>query len=109
MLAHWIGMLGEFLNFLGTLVLAFDILLRRKEQKYEDQLTDFSKSPDSAGLTRVRYEGFLISEPGFAQEILHRRAIFLAYTGTGLLLFGFACLMGYHWVEIKDLHSMKCR
>lgn len=75
-------------------MLAFDIFLRRKEQKYEDQLNDFSKSPDSVGLSRVRYEGFLISEPGFAQEILHRRAIFLAYTGIGLLLFGFAFTTG---------------
>jgi hypothetical protein len=99
-LSHWIGIVGETLNFTGALVLARDLFLREQEHKLRTQLEMGKDMALRIGLERTRYEKTLLSSQDFTSHVLNRRTAFLAYWGTGLLAGGFLCLVVYHGLEL---------
>ena len=98
-LAHWIGTAGELLNFVGALVLAMDLFLRRKEPAEAKQLKTTGEWGKKHRLS-AQYESVSVGEAGFADKVKGRRASVLGYWGIGFLALGFLSLVAYHLVAI---------
>jgi hypothetical protein len=97
--AHWIGTAGELLNFIGALVLARDLFLRRKEASEVRRLNRLAEWGRKHDLS-AEYENVSIGDPDFTGKVLGRRASLLGYWGIGFMALGFLSLLGYHLVAI---------
>lgn len=97
--AHWIGLLGEASNLLGTFILSFDLLYRKKEHENLRNYQSLSAWAEQHGL-EVRYKELRARDPEFATFILAREAGQLALNGLRFLIVGFILLGLYHWIEI---------
>lgn len=100
--AHRIGIVGESLNFLGALVLALDIFLRRREHAMSKRLVLLNAFAIRTSLKSTYYKGKRIDAPDFPTTVLHEHATFVAYCGVALLALGFLSLVAYHVVEINN-------
>jgi hypothetical protein len=105
MLPHWIGILGETLNFFGALVLALDLLLRRREDELDDLLQRATIFAQKHGLRTALYRNLVVASSTFSKDLLHRRKLLLGLLGTGMLAAGFLCLACYHAMEIRKESS----
>jgi len=103
MLAHWVGIIGEGLNFFGAVVIALDIFLRQNERAVESSLHKLNLLAMNKLTSRTTYYGIPLNAPDFAKKVLDKKAIRLAYVGVGLLVAGFLCLVGYHGIEIYEI------
>jgi len=98
-LAHWIGTIGELLNFIGALVLARDLFLRRKEASEIKRLDRIGQWGRKHGLT-AEYERVSVGDPDFTNKVLGRRASLLGYWGIGFMALGFLALVASHLIAI---------
>jgi len=98
-LAHWIGTIGELLNFAGALVLAWDLFLRRKEVSEIKRLNRLAQWGRKHGLS-AEYEHVSVGDPEFADKVRGRRASLLGYWGIGFMALGFLSLVAYHLIAI---------
>jgi hypothetical protein len=101
-LSHWLGLIGEGLNFLGALVMALDIFLRQKEHVLKARLDQLMQFAQVNGLSVTTYKGRRLASNGFSEKIVNRRSIAIAYGGVALLAAGFFCLALHHGLEIRD-------
>ena len=101
-LAHWLGLIGESLNFFGAVILALDIFLRKRGEEELRKLEDLSVYARKFN-SPATYKGFAVADPHFARDVTHWNAKKLAYAGTILLALGFALLIAYHVVEMKAI------
>jgi hypothetical protein len=98
-IAHWIGTIGELLNFIGALVLARDLFLRRRESAEIERLDLIGQWGRKHGLS-AEYKNISIGAPDFTERVRGRRASLLGYWGMGFLALGFLSLVSYHLVAI---------
>lgn len=98
-LAHWIGTLGELLNFIGALILARDLFLRRKEASETKRLNRLGQWGRKHNLSAV-YEHVSVGDPDFTDKVRGRRASRLGYWGIGFMALGFLSLVAYHLIAI---------
>lgn len=98
MWTHVFGLFGEFLNFLGAVVLACDVFMRQKEHILKEDLDRLASLEKSNNLNSTTYKGFFLSSDDFSQKVLHRRSALTAYCGIALLAFGFLLLVAYHGI-----------
>jgi hypothetical protein len=103
-LSHWLGLIGEGLNFFGALVMALDVFLRHKEHVFQKKLDALARVARTKQLHSTTYEGYRLSSEDFSYDVLHRRSTITAYIGVALLAFGFLFLATYHGLEIWDAH-----
>jgi hypothetical protein len=112
MLSHWLGIIGESLNFLGALIMALDIFLRGHERRREKKLGKLAQFARENGLERTIYRGFRVTSADFPQNVLDDRATVIAYVGIAILAAGFLLLIGHHWLELRDYefsrHGITC-
>jgi|SRR5579863_6645735 len=106
-LAHWIGAIGEVLNFVGALIMALDIFLRRQDRERAQKLANLSSFSERSGLKSAIYKGFPASSADLSFLVLQRHATRLAYWGVGCFACGFSLLVLYHGLEIQALHLGK--
>ena len=108
--AHWIGTIGELLNFTGALVLALDLFFRQGEHAEARDLNRLAKWGRSHGISAT-YKKVSVADLEFTEKVQGRRASLLGYWGIGFLALGFLSLMGYHLVAIYQgewyLHVIK--
>ncbi len=97
--AHWIGTIGELLNFIGALVLALDLFLRRKEPSERKGLNQMRQWAEKYGVSAV-YENVSVGVSDFTEKVLGRRACRLGYWGIGFMALGFLSLVTYHLIAI---------
>jgi hypothetical protein len=101
--AHWIGLAGEALNFVGACILALDILRRSKERKRRESLQYLRDFGLEFSLKTTRYKGVGICSDNFEEILAEQYAAKLGAFGVGIMALGFLCLVAYHWIEIKEL------
>ena len=104
---HWLGLIGEGLNFCGAFVIALDIFLRQHEHLRErrlERLNAFSKKHLGG---KSRHLGVRLDDPEFARKVLDIRAARLAMLGIAFLAIGTVCLLGYHLMGIQ--HEKSCK
>jgi hypothetical protein len=89
---------------MGAFVLALDILLRRRAGHELRNLQDLSEHTRRAG-SKAIYKGLDVASPEFAEQVMNRSATKLALAGTALLTLGFAMLVSYHLLEIKETNG----
>lgn len=104
MLSHWLGLIGECLNFLGAVVMALDIFLHRREQRLERKLDRLASFARSNLMMTTTYGGYRLSSDDFTQNVIHRRSLIRAYGGVTLFALGFLLLVAHHGLEIRDAH-----
>lgn len=93
---HELGLIGDGLNLFGALTLALDIFLRQREQRRKEALDHVSRAAREASLSRTEYKGYSLISPDFSERVLNRTALARAYTGVGLMVFGFTFQALYH-------------
>jgi len=98
-IAHWVGVAGELLNFVGAVVMARDLFVREKEQAEVRRLRRLGTWGKKFGLGAFR-KGVPVNADDFADKVLGRRATRLGYWGIGLLGLGFMFLLAYHLIGI---------
>ncbi len=101
MAPHELGMLGEFLNLIGALVLALDLFYRERERDREKKWSHIAEFGRANDLNRTEYKGLRITSPDFTSNLSDRRAAFIGYVGMAFLVLGFLLLIGYHWEELQ--------
>ena len=97
--AHWIGVIGELLNFAGAVVLAADLFLRQKKESEAKLLDPLGEWGRKHGLTAIHHD-VSVSDADFTAKVLDRWTRRLGYWGIGLLALGFLALVGYHLAYI---------
>lgn len=97
--AHWIGAIGELLNFIGALILAGDLLFRQKRDSEAKLLGPLGDWGRKHGLTAT-YRNVEISDLDFAAKVQNRWSRRLGLLGIGVMALGFLSLVGYHLVSI---------
>jgi hypothetical protein len=98
-LGHWVGVAGEALNFFGALILALDLLLRRREQPLKETLSVATKWARKFDL-QATFKGVPLTVSDFVERVLARSAARLGYVGIGFLAVGFLLLVGHHLIAI---------
>jgi hypothetical protein len=101
--AHWIGLAGEALNFVGAFLLAWDILGRSKERQRRENLQYLRNFGLEFSLNTTRYKRVGICSDHFEEIIAEEYAAKRGAVGVGIMALGFLCLVVYHWIEIKVL------
>jgi hypothetical protein len=89
--AHWIGAIGELLNFAGALVLAADLFLRQKKDSETKLLDPLGEWGRKHGLSAT-HQNVPVSDPDFTEKVLDHWTRRLGYWGIGLLAVGFLSL-----------------
>jgi hypothetical protein len=97
--ADWIGAIGELLNFVGALILARDLFLRRKEASEIKRLNRLGQWGRKHALS-AEYEHVSVGDPEFTDKVLDRRASVLGYWGIGFMALGFLALVASHLIAI---------
>lgn len=97
---HVLGIIGESLNFLGAVLLAFDILLRKPEHDRGRRLAELHDFAVRNRLDSLEYKRVKVISTDFVDSILDRRAAIFGMIGVVLLGIGFLFLIGYHIGEI---------
>jgi hypothetical protein len=97
--AHWIGTFGELLNFVGALILARDLFLRRREAADLKRLNRLAEWGRKHNVSAV-FESVPVSDPEFTEKVQGRRASLLGYWGIGFMALGFLALVAYHLIDI---------
>jgi hypothetical protein len=101
--AHWVGLAGEALNFVGAFILALDILRRSKDRKHRESLQYLREFGLEFSLVTTRYKRIGICSDHFEEIIAEQYAATLGAFGVGIMALGFLCLVAYHVIEIKEL------
>ena len=92
---------------MGAIVLVVDIFFleeRQRELKNLENMSRIAREVDSP----AQYNDILVAAPDFAEKVQNRRAVHLAYLGTGLLVLGFLLLAGYHGLEMWNIRNSLC-
>jgi hypothetical protein len=107
--ASILGFFGDFLSFLGGLVLAADAILEEHKLKQRHAREDAWKAaitdPVVAHITLTREGIKLKNEKDIAASLeisMSRRTRQWAIIGALILSTGFACLFCSRWIEIQD-------
>lgn len=103
LIAHFLGIAGELLNFAGAILLGVDLFLRGRFRKQEADLSGLHDFAVRNRLQLVRYKNVMVALPDFQELVSERRARRYGFVGASLLMGGFALLVGYHMMEILDL------
>lgn len=92
---HVLGIVGELLNFIGGLILAWDILSRQRQRARRAKLlalNEFATRYELSG----NYRGLPAASDDLGERIVEEQVTFWGWVGVGFLLLGFALLVGYH-------------
>lgn len=92
---HVLGIAGELLNFVGALILAWDILSRQRQRAQMLKLSALNKFATKYELSGT-YKGLPVASNDLGERIVEQQVTFLGWIGVGFLLLGFALLVGYH-------------
>jgi hypothetical protein len=103
LVAHSLGIAGEFLNFVGAILLGVDLFLRGQFRKRGSQLSRLHDFAVRNRLHSVRYMNTMVALPDFRELIDEQRARQYGFAGASLLVGGFALLVCYHAIEICHL------
>lgn len=99
-MAHSLGIAGEFLNLLGAFLLGVDMFLRGDFRRHDAELLHVRDFVVRNNVKSARYRNVTVAAPDFRELIAERRARKYGFAGALLLFVGFALLVGYHAMEI---------
>jgi hypothetical protein len=96
---HVLGIVGEFCNLVGGLILAGDVLFRQKQRARRVKLSALSEFAAKHELSGT-YKGLPAASIDLEEMIVDQQVTFWGWIGVGFLLVGFALLIGYHFEAI---------
>lgn len=86
---YW-GLVGDFLSFLGALILALDALLREREFAQQKKLLEMIKVLKEVRLT---LRGIELADEESAKLVFIRLSVLRSLWGAAILTGGFVCLL----------------
>lgn len=99
--AHILGIVGEFCNLVGAVLLGLEMFFRARYRKRDatlGALHDFAVAND---LKSMYYDGICVSDVDFKDKVAEKRAKKYGWFGIICLAGGFALLVLYHMIEMR--------